>query len=153
LQCFNCKGFGHISTNCPSRALIIEEREDIVDGPLEDQVYEPKLDEFDDLVDAEGTFLGCIRTLSVDLGSELLVSDTPRLSVVCCTLTQSKDSDDSRCHAIFHTYIKINGKGCKVIVDNGSCINAISVTTVSRLDCNKLLTLNRIAFLGLIILP
>jgi hypothetical protein len=101
LQCFNCKGFGHISANCPSRALIIEEREDIVDGPLEDQVYEPKLDEFDDLVDAEGPFLGCIRTLSMDLGPELPVSDTPWLSVVRCTLTQSKDADDCRRQLFF----------------------------------------------------
>jgi hypothetical protein len=87
LQCFNCKGFGHISSNCPSRALVIEEREDVIDRPLEDQVYEPKLEEFDDLGDDEETFLGCIRTLFVDLGPELLVSDTTRLSVVHCTLT------------------------------------------------------------------
>jgi hypothetical protein len=66
----------------------------------------------------------------MDLGPELLVSDTPRLSVVRCTLTQSKDADDWRRHAIFHTSIKINGKGCKVIVDNRSCINVVSMTTV-----------------------
>ncbi|XP_022847654.1 uncharacterized protein LOC111370198 [Olea europaea var. sylvestris] len=61
LQCFNCKGFGHISSKCPSRALVMEEHEGIVDEPLEDQVYEPKLEEFDVLEDSEDTFLGCIQ--------------------------------------------------------------------------------------------
>ena len=60
LQCFKCKGFGHISSNCPSRTLVIEEHEGIVNEPLEDQVYEPKLEEFGDLGDDEDTFLGCI---------------------------------------------------------------------------------------------
>ncbi|KAG6725272.1 hypothetical protein I3842_02G025100 [Carya illinoinensis] len=110
LQCFNCKGFGHISSNSPSQALIIKEREGVVDEPLEDQFYEPKLEEFGDLGDDEDAFLGCILVLPVGL-----------------------DDDDWRRHAIFHTYIKINNKGCKVIVDSGSCINAVFVTTVSRL--------------------
>ncbi|XP_022856383.1 uncharacterized protein LOC111377500 [Olea europaea var. sylvestris] len=126
LQCFNCKGFGHIASKCPSRALVLEEREGIVDEPLEDQVYEPKLEEYDDLEDSEDTFLDCIQ-------ASPLIPHTPRVGVVRCTLTQPRDADDCRRHAIFHTYIKINNKGCKVIVDSGSCINAVSMTTVSRL--------------------
>ncbi|XP_035551732.1 uncharacterized protein LOC118349895 [Juglans regia] len=133
LQCFKCKGFGHISSNCPSQTLVIEEHEGIVDELLEDQVYEPKLEEFGDLGDDEDTFLGCIRTFPVDLSSVPHAPDTPRLSVVRCTLIQPKGADDWRCHAIFHTYIKINDKGCKIIVVSGSCINAVSVATVSRL--------------------
>ncbi|XP_022849921.1 uncharacterized protein LOC111372015 [Olea europaea var. sylvestris] len=126
LQCFNCMGFGHIASKCPSRALVLEEREGIVDEPLEDQVYEPKLEEFDDLEDSEDTFLGCIQ-------ASPLIPHTPRIGVVRCTLTQPRDANDWRRHAIFHTYIKINNKGCKVIVDSGSCINAVSMATVSRL--------------------
>ncbi|KAG2717127.1 hypothetical protein I3760_03G158600 [Carya illinoinensis] len=117
----------------PIQANKGKEREGVVDEPLEDQFYEPKLEKFGDLGDAEDAFLGCIRVLPVGLGSVPLVPDTPRLSVVRCTLTQSKDDDDWRRHAIFHAYIKINNKGCKVIADSGSCINAVSVTTVSRL--------------------
>ncbi|KAF5463711.1 hypothetical protein F2P56_013855 [Juglans regia] len=130
---FKCKGFGHISSNCPSRTLVIEEHEGVVDEPLEDQVYEPKLEEFDDLGDDEDTFLGCIQTLPVDLGYVPLAPDTPRLSIVRCTLTQPKGANDWRRHAIFHTYIKINDKGCKIIVDSRSCINAVYVATVSHL--------------------
>lgn len=113
LQCFNCKGFGHIASKFPSRALVLDEREDIVVEPLEDQVYEPKLEEFEDLEDSEDTFLGCIQASPI-------IPHTSRVGVVRCTLTQPKDADDWRRHAIFHTYIKINNKGCKVIVDSGS---------------------------------
>ncbi|XP_022841848.1 uncharacterized protein LOC111365525 [Olea europaea var. sylvestris] len=102
LQCFNCKDFGHIASKCPSRALVLEEREGIVDEPLEDQ-------------------------------ASPLIPHTPRVGVVRCTLTQPRDADDWRRHVIFHTYIKINNKGCKVIMDSGSCINVVSMTTVSRL--------------------
>ncbi|KAF5481354.1 hypothetical protein F2P56_002012 [Juglans regia] len=87
IRCFKCKGFGHISSNCPSQTLVIEEHEGTVDESLEDQVYEPKLEEFGDLGDDEDAFLGCIRTLPVGLGSMPFVTDTLRLSVVRCTLT------------------------------------------------------------------
>ncbi|XP_022880942.1 uncharacterized protein LOC111398247 [Olea europaea var. sylvestris] len=102
LQCFNHKGFGHIASKCPSQALVLDEREGIVDEPLEDQ-------------------------------ANPLIPHTPRVGVVRCTLTQPRDVDDWRRHAIFHTYIKINNKGYKVIVDSGSCINAVSIATVSCL--------------------
>ncbi|CAI9757986.1 unnamed protein product [Fraxinus pennsylvanica] len=133
LQCFNCKGFDHISSNCLSRALVLEEHESREDGVLEDQVYKPKFEEFEDLDDNEDTFLGCIRTLPVELESRLLILNTSRLGVVRCILTQPKNADDWRRYAIFHTYSKINNKGCKVIVDSGSCINAVSMTTVAGL--------------------
>ncbi|XP_022859696.1 uncharacterized protein LOC111380384 [Olea europaea var. sylvestris] len=126
LQCFNCKGFGHIASKCPRRALVLKEHEGIVDEPLKDQVYKPKLEEFDDLEDSEDTFLGCIQ-------ASPLIPQTPRVGVVRCTLTQPRDTDDWRHHAIFHTYIKINNKRCKVIVDSGSCINVVSMACVSRL--------------------
>ena len=34
---------------------------------------------------------------------------------------------------IFYTYVNINGQVCKLIVDNGSCVNAVSDTMVPRL--------------------
>ncbi|XP_022851801.1 uncharacterized protein LOC111373499 [Olea europaea var. sylvestris] len=133
MQCFNCKGFGHIASRCPSQALVIEEQKDVKGESLEDQVYEPKFEEFDDLDDIDDTLLGCIRTFPIDLYSVTSVPNTLRLSVVRCTLTHPKDADDWCRDAIFHSYIKINNKGCKIIVDSGSCINAFFVATVSRL--------------------
>ncbi|GFZ18311.1 SEC12P-like 2 protein [Actinidia rufa] len=55
------------------------------------------------------------------------------LGVVRCALTQAKEDNDWRRNAIFYTYIKCGEKDCKVIIDSGSCINAVSSSTVSRL--------------------
>ncbi|GFZ11364.1 adenylosuccinate synthase [Actinidia rufa] len=54
------------------------------------------------------------------------------LGVVRCALTQAKEDNDWRRNAIFYTYIKCGEKDCKVIIDSGSCINAVSSSTVSR---------------------
>ena len=35
--------------------------------------------------------------------------------------------------SIFYTYVKINGQVCKLIVDSGSCVNAVSNTMIPRL--------------------
>ncbi|XP_020687617.1 uncharacterized protein LOC110103305 [Dendrobium catenatum] len=56
------------------------------------------------------------------------------LQVVTCALSQPKLSDDWRRTSIFHTFVKIGEKNCKVIVDNGSCINAVSSAMVSKLN-------------------
>lgn len=104
----------------------MDERKGIVDESLEDQVYEPKLEEFDNLEDSDDTFLGCIQ-------ASPLILHTPKVGVIRCTLTQPRNADDWRRHSIFHTYIKIINKDCKVIVDSSSCINAVSIATVSRL--------------------
>ncbi|GFS30522.1 hypothetical protein Acr_00g0012420 [Actinidia rufa] len=81
---------------------------------LKEQLYEPdlkNLPEFDE--DCEGG--------DVTLG------------VVRCALTQAKEGNDWRRNVIFHTYIKCGEKDCKVIIDSGSCINAVSLSTVSHL--------------------
>lgn len=75
--------------------------------PLDDQVSEPKLEEFDDLDENKDTFLGCIPTFSMDLGSKSLIPDASQLSVVRCTLTQPKNVDDWCNHAIFHLHKSI----------------------------------------------
>ena len=53
-----------------------------------------------------------------------------RLGVVRYVLAQTKESEDWRRTSIFHTFIKFGDKICKVIIDSGSCINAISTDTV-----------------------
>ena len=50
--------------------------------------------------------------------------------MVRCALTQPKGTEDWRRTSIFYTYIKYGDKGCKIIIDNGSCINAISSDSV-----------------------
>jgi hypothetical protein len=60
-----------------------------------------------------------------------------RLGVVRYALTQPEETKDWRRTVIFHTYIKCKDKGCKIIIDNESCINAVSSNIIAHLDLNK----------------
>ena len=129
IQCFKCQGFGHISSSCPNKTLFINGQEDMgEEDNYDDKVYEPNPDDFQDLNDEEdeSNLLGCVRSISTQI-------KTTRLSVVRCALTQLKGTEDWRRTVIFYTYIKYGDKGCKIIIDSGSYINAISSGSVSCL--------------------
>lgn len=66
-------GFGYVSSKCPNRASISEEQKDLIDEQSEDQIYEPKLKEFDNLDNSENTPLGGIRTLPKNLDTIPLI--------------------------------------------------------------------------------
>ena len=53
--------------------------------------------------------------------------------MVRCALAEQRGTDDWRRNAIFQTYTKCGDKTCKVIIDSGSCINAVSSSIVSYL--------------------
>ncbi|GFS43514.1 hypothetical protein Acr_00g0085550 [Actinidia rufa] len=115
-QCYKCQGFGHKAANCGNRTLFVNSQGQNYEGDdIEEQLYEPDLENLPESdEDCEGG--------DVTLG------------VVRCALTQAKEEDnDWRRNAIFYTYIKCGEKDCKVIIDSGSCINAVSSSTVSRL--------------------
>ena len=44
----------------------------------------------------------------------------------------SQDNDDWRRTVIFHTFIKIGDKNCKVIVDSESCVNTVSFKMIEK---------------------
>ena len=94
----------------------------------DDKIYEPNLDDFQDLNDEEdeSNLLGCVRFISTQI-------KTIKLSVVRCTLTQPKGTEDWRRTTFFYIYIKYGDKRCKIIIDSGSCINAVSSDSVSCL--------------------
>lgn len=54
----------------------MEEQKNVIDEPLKDLVYEPKLEDFDVLDDNEDTSLGSIRTFPMTLGVVPLVLKT-----------------------------------------------------------------------------
>uniref|UniRef100_A0A2N9IG07 RNA-directed DNA polymerase n=1 Tax=Fagus sylvatica TaxID=28930 RepID=A0A2N9IG07_FAGSY len=130
-QCFKCQGFGHVAAQCPNRTLFITEDE--CEDDLEEEVYEPEC--LEDLDDYEGDTkcLGCIRVISPHASLPEDATDGPRLIVVRCALTLPKESEDWRRSNIFHTYVKCGSTNCKVIIDSGSCINAVSSNLVTRL--------------------
>ena len=57
---------------------------------------------------------------------------TPNLGVIRCIITQPVLSDDWRRTTILTTNILINDKPCKILIDSGSCVNAISRNTINR---------------------
>ena len=59
--------------------------------------------------------------------------DDVHLGVVRCILTQPLVSDDWRRTTIFHMYCRLSEKVCKVIINSGSYINAISTGIITRL--------------------
>ena len=56
----------------------------------------------------------------------------PPIRVIRCTLTKVHENDWRRT-TIFHTFIKIGNHVRKIILDNGSCVNAVSPDTVNLL--------------------
>ena len=102
----------------------IEEKED--DG----EVIVHQQDYNSDASVEEYEFNGCIRT--VKMTSLPPSVGRTQLGVVRCT-AQPEPLNDWRRTAIFQTCTKIDNKNCKVIVDSGSCINAVASKLVTTL--------------------
>ena len=118
IQCFKCQDFGHIAAQCPNKTFLIKE----LDGEeeIEEVVYEPNIEDIVEIGEDDSTQLACIRALpSFDNLSEGGLA-TPVMSVVRCTLAQSKESDDWKRNTIFRTFVKCGITNYKVIIDNGS---------------------------------
>jgi len=116
-KCYKCQGYGHLAASCPSLVKVI-----IIDGtPTEtiesdsdEYTYHPDV-ETDDESSSDDVSLNCIRP-----------TPSTHLSIVKCVPSPLTKQVDWKRTATFHTFTKIGDKSCKVIVDNGSCINAIS---------------------------
>ena len=114
IKCFNCQQLGHVKTNCPKLALVIDNSKPLPDDTnqeleLENEVYE--LDEamINDNEDF-GQFINVMRKLCLQTSQEYSLRT-----------------------AIFFTYIKIGNDYYKVIIDSGSSVNAISEKALKQL--------------------
>lgn len=47
------------------------------------------------------------------------------MAMVRCLISQPRTENDWRAN-IFYTYTKCGEKNCKVIIDNGSCLNTLN---------------------------
>ena len=128
MKCYMRQVYGHVTANCSSPVKIV-----IINGmPIAEP--EPESDVFtyqpdkvesnnDEEITGDDVCLHCIRPTSLDY-----------LSFVRCALSQQKEEDDCRQTTMFHTLTRIGGKSCKVIVDSGYCINAISSTVITKFE-------------------
>ena len=60
-------------------------------------------------------------------------NESDQLGVVRCILSQNLVQEDWRRTNILQTFLKLGDKVCKIIIDSGSCVNAISTSTVKML--------------------
>ncbi|PKI37096.1 hypothetical protein CRG98_042530 [Punica granatum] len=112
-QCFKCRGFGHISFECPNQKIVSLVEED--DG---ESIYDSYPSEENE-VDHEEITYG-------DQGEVLVVQSILRVEHV--------EGDKWICHNIFHTQCTSHGKVCRVIIDSGTCENVVSTTMVEKLQ-------------------
>lgn len=109
-----CKGYGHITSECPNQRVFT-----LIDEPIEDEHVEfdsPPV--FDEPLEEEDVTYGYM--------GEVLV--------IRRALNSSPVKDEVwLCNNIFHTRCTSQGKVCDVIIDSGSCENVVSNTMVQKL--------------------
>ena len=105
-----------MTAQCPNKTLLIEELDE--EEEVEEVLYEPNIEDIVEIREDDSTQLACIRAPPYfdDLNEGSL--DTLVMSVVTCTLAQSKESDDWKRNTIFQTFVKCGTTNCKVIIDS-----------------------------------
>ncbi|XP_078443769.1 uncharacterized protein LOC144713142 [Wolffia australiana] len=146
LQCFKCKGFGHRKVDCPSLNFV-----DFKGNPLDPPPEEdPEVDIYlGECADDEEECAITARVIMVAPAPHPMEShpsyrplinvglrptdQTPRESGLT-TVAQPPDTiPGCQRSSIFYIYLKIGDRTCKLIVDSGSCINAVSEDAAAKL--------------------
>ncbi|XP_074297308.1 uncharacterized protein LOC141628014 [Silene latifolia] len=130
-RCFKCQGYGHIANECPQkRALTLQELGEItpcfvVTNETEVNSVQNDEDEEHDEVHTH------IVESSYDTYKEMFVVRNLHI--------QSTPIEKEQREQIFHARCKVHGKTCNLIIDSGSCTNAVATELV---DSFKLETRN-----------
>ena len=115
--CFRCNKVGHYASQCPTRSLHIGELKEQEPEPnnedVEEEVYEAEPDLIEEYEGDEEEF--------------------DQVGVVRCILTQTQPEEDWHRTSILQTFVKFGNKVCKIIIDSGSCVNAIATETAKSL--------------------
>jgi hypothetical protein len=114
VQCYRCKGYSHMMSECPNQRVFT-----IVEEPLEkEQADFDSPPVFDEATDEEDVIYG-------DTGEMLVIRRVLNFSLV--------QDDVWLRNNIFHTRCTSHGKVCDVIIDSGSCENVVSENMVQKL--------------------
>jgi len=103
-----------------------------VDPALGEEVHEPPSVEEVFEEEEQEEQVGMIRSSPPMIVTNEMSPDQVQVSVVRCALAQPQPTTDWRRTAILSTNTLINGKPCKILIDSGSCVNAISRVTIGR---------------------
>ncbi|KAI4330434.1 hypothetical protein MLD38_028724 [Melastoma candidum] len=109
-RCFKCQGIGHMSSECPTRRNVVIR--ELSDGEEE---FKENVDPIWDAEEIEE------------------YPDEGELLVVRKALSVTPTREENQREIIFHIKCTVEGKVCLVIVDSGSCTNAMSRTMVEKL--------------------
>ncbi|WVZ80346.1 hypothetical protein U9M48_027830 [Paspalum notatum var. saurae] len=115
VKCYKCGEEGHVSSNCPRRKVVnttryeseVDEYDDNNDGDSEQEIEEEQ-----DLCEEEGEEVVCVI--------QRLLCSTPQ-------------PDNTQRKKIFGSKCTVNGKVCKLVIDNCSCENLIFQNLVNHL--------------------
>ena len=114
-RCFKCQGIGHLQVYCPNRKAIMYISDQLIE--LENDNEEPK-DNYQGEDDVE----------------EGVEPDQGKLLVIQQSLHADLEKEEPwQGDALFHIRCASHGKVCLVIVDSGSCTNAVSEEMVTKL--------------------
>ena len=151
VACYKCQGWGHFASQCPSqrqatrsaRALLVEIHDDDHIPPPDavepiTEVYEADPDLTAGFEGPPG-YMGCIIKELVPLTIEertialALPADTIHYNPAAATSMPQSPEDTIR-SSIFSTYMRIANSIIKILVDNGSVVNAVAAASIPALD-------------------
>ena len=114
IKCWKCQGLGHVMKDCPNKRTMFIENGEYISGDDESEHENMEFEE-----ESDG---------SVEEGNKVTLVSRRVLSA------QVKENDQDQRENLFYTRCYVEGVPCSVIIDGGSCTNAVSSTLVTRLN-------------------